>query len=288
MTANAFLPLNRACLLRALEHTAKTIGSAEPILGRVREGLFERMQAMVIEAGIVLDLGSATGAGLGLLTKRFPRARIIGCDLSAAMLQAHRHEAGRFSRPALVRCDAQLLPVADASVDVIFANLLLPWLDEPGRLFREVRRVLRTDGLFAFSTLGPDSLRQLREAWLAVDSSAHVQHFADMHDIGDAALSAGLRDPVLDVEHLRLTYRHAADLFADLRNSGARNCLADRRRGLLGRGDLDRLTRSLDMMRIDGLIPVDLEIVYGHCWGSPPTGNMTEYAVDAGLIGRRR
>ncbi len=246
------------------------------------------MQSMALEADIVLDLGSATGAALAPLTKRFPRARIIGCDRSMAMLQAQMHKAGRFSRPALVRCDAQRLPVAEASIDVVFANLLLPWLDQPGRLFREVRRVLRTDGLFAFSTLGPDSFRQLREAWAAVDSGRHVQHFADMHDLGDAALSAGLTDPVLDVDRLRLTYRHAADLFADLRHSGARNCLADRRRGLFGRGGLDRLIHALDAMRVDGLIPVDLEIVYGHCWGSPPSGSRFEYAVDAGLIGRRR
>ena len=105
---------------------------------------------------------------------------------------------------------------ADASVDVVFANMLLPWIDDPAAAFAEIARVLRQDGLLAFATLGPDSLLELRDAWRTADAGAHVKQFADMHDIGDALVRAGLRDPVLDVDRLSVTYRNSAALFRDI------------------------------------------------------------------------
>ena len=72
----------------------------------------------------------------------------------------------------------------EASVDLVFSNLMLPWCHDPETVLREFRRVLRRDGLLSFATFGPDTLRELRDAWAGIDGHTHVNYFYDMHDIG--------------------------------------------------------------------------------------------------------
>jgi malonyl-CoA O-methyltransferase len=163
--------------------------------------------------------------------------------------------------------------------------------------------VLRKGGVLAFATLGPDSLRQLSHAWSQVDDHAHgvdahgvdahgvhahVHRFLDMHDIGDALVRAGLADPVLDVDRLTVKYPDARKLFRDLTLSGARNSLAGRRRGLLGKGPFNRLVAALSESSPGAGIEIDLELVYGHCWSTGPRNEPGNFRIDAGAIPRRR
>jgi malonyl-CoA O-methyltransferase len=251
-----------------------------------REGLLERLRPMTTAAATVVDLGSATGAAIPLLEKRFRRARVIAVDFSAAMLQVVRSNKTLFSRRHAVQADARALPFADASVDVVFSNLMLPWIDDLDAVFASVARVLRKDGLFVFSTLGPDSFIEVRDAWGAIDAGEHVNRFPDMHDVGDALVRAGLRDPVLDVDRLAVSYRNAGALFRDLTATGARNSLRNRQRGLMGRARFGRFTAAF--FPGGGERSLTLELVYGHCWGgvSKPRGG--DVAIDAGKIPLRR
>jgi malonyl-CoA O-methyltransferase len=280
--------LDEALVLRRFDRAAATFDDTDFMCARTRDGLLARLAPMTVTATSVLDLGCATGVARSALEKRFRGALVTGCDLSAAMLATARQRRSWFSRPALVRADARQLPFTARSIDVVFANMLLPWIDEPAGLFEEVARVLRKDGVFLFATLGPDSLRQLRAAWRRVDTCPHVHDFADMHDVGDALVRAGLREPVLDVDRLTLTYASPGALFDDLRKAGAANSLEARRRSLLGKGRFASLIAALEAERVGGRIPVDLEIVYGHCWGPVTQGGGVEVAIDAGRIGLRR
>ena len=152
------------------------------------------------------------------------------------------------------------------------ANLLLPWIDDPVDAFREVSRVLRQDGLFVFSTLGPDSMLSLRTAWRTADDGEHVNRFIDMHEVGDALVRAGLRDPVLDVDRLNVTYENQEALFRDLTATGSRNCLAMRRRGLTGRDRFETMRRALNAIPGGEHLSLEFELVYGHCWGGAGPG----------------
>ena len=194
-----------------------------------RDGLLARLEPMVIDAATVLDLACATGATYKALTKRFRGAHIIALDLSANMLRRARRRQSWFSKYSLLQANATAIPLADDSVDVVFSNQLLPWIADTSALFSEVGRVLRENGLFLFAGLGPDSLSELRRAWQSADGRPHVNLFPDMHDLGDAAVRAGLRDPVLDVDRLSVNYNDPDALFRDLTGSGARNCLTDRK-----------------------------------------------------------
>jgi malonyl-CoA O-methyltransferase len=271
---------------RRFEDAADRFSEADFVHGVTREGLLLRMQPMTIDATTVIDLGSATGSAIPLLQKRFRGARVIAVDLSAAMLRIVRRRRTLLSKRPAVQADARSLPFAAASVDVIFSNLMLPWVDDLDTVFAEVARVLRKDGLFAFSSLGPDSLLELREAWQAVDEGPHVKRFPDMHDVGDGLVRAGLRDPVLDVDKLTVSYRDPGVLFRDLTSAGARNSLSGRQRGLMGR---DRFRRFIDTLFVPaGDRSITLELVYGHCWGSGGRRSGGEITVDAGKIPLRR
>lgn len=243
---------------------------------------------MLVEAKTVVDLGCGTGSAGPALARRFRRARVIGMDLSRGMLAQLARKKSWRSKVAAVQADARALPLADVSVDVVFANLLLPWVDDPADLFREAARVLKKGGLMLFSTLGPDSLLELRRAWQSVDSGAHVNRFVDMHDIGDAAVRAGLRDPVLDVDRLAVTYASSTALFRDLTAAGARNSLRERNRSLSGKTRFAAMIAALEANRSDEVLRLDLELVYGHCWGSGAVAASGEYRVAASQIGRRK
>ena len=280
--------LRRSDVRRRFDRAATTFDGADFVHATTREGLLDRLGPMRVEVNTVLDVGCGTGSARRLLSKQFRGARIIGVDLSHGMLRQAREKRSWFSRSPAIQADATALPFVDHVVDVVFANLLLPWVDDPAAFFREANRVLRRDGLLLFSTLGPDSLLELRRAWQVADEHEHVNLFLDMHDIGDAAVRSGLRDPVLDVDRLTVTYEKAAALFRDLTAVGGRNSLSDRRRTLTGRRRFAAMTEALDASRIDGQIALDLELVYGHCWGSGVAGPGGEFRVDPSQIGRRR
>lgn len=262
--------------------------AADFVHSETRTGLLERLEPMLVAANTVIDLGCGTGSACRALARRFRRSRVIGIDLSRGMLAQLSRKRSWRSKVAAVQADARALPFADQGVDVVFANLLLPWIDDPAGLFREVARVLRKDGLMLFSTLGPDSLLELRRAWQGVDTGAHVNLFMDMHDIGDAAVRAGLREPVLDVDRLAVTYAGSTELFRDLTAAGARNCLRGRRQSLTGKNRFAAMTDALEADRHDDVIRLDLELVYGHCWGSGSVAGSGEHRVAASQIGRRQ
>ena len=283
----AFSALNRRDVRRRFDRAAPGFDGTDFVHTVTRDGLLERLEPMLVEGTTVVDLGCGTGSACRPLTRRFRRARIIGIDLSLGMLAELSRKKPWRSKFAAVQADATALPFADHSVDVVFANLLLPWIDDLALLFREVARVLQKEGLLLFSTLGPDSLLELRRAWQSVDAGAHVNLFLDMHDIGDAAVRAGLRDPVLDVDRLTVTYASSTALFRDLTAAGARNSLRERCRSLSGKDRFAAVTDALEAERNADGIRLDLELVYGHCWGSGAIARSGEYRVDATQIGRR-
>ncbi len=277
--------LNTADIRRRFDRAAAEFDDHDFVHRHTADGLLARLEPLVIDATTVIDLGCATGGATASLRKRFRGATIVGVDASAAMLQRYRKRGSLMSRARAVQADAASLPFADDSVDVVFANLLLPWIDDPATVCRETSRVLREDGLFVFSTLGPDSFTALSAAW--ADAQAHVHGFADMHDVGDALVGAGFKDPVLDVDRLTVTYESAADLFRDLTATGSRNCLSERRRALVSRHAFDTMRTRLEGAAGEQ-IRLELELVYGHCWGSRAVPAGRAVHIDPGSIPIRK
>lgn len=256
----------RAAALRGFDRAGATFDGAAVVHREARRALVERLAFVRLKPAWIVDLGSATGNGSAELAAAFPAARVIAIDRSMGMLERAQARCAGTSRVAAVAGDAERLPFADHSIDLIFANLVLPWC-APDIVFREAARVLREDGLLTFATVGPDTLMEVRRAWADLDDAIHVHGFIDMHDIGDLALRAGLTEPVVDVARLRVTYRDMASLVADLRACGAANVARGRRTTLTGRKRWSAFREALESTGRDGRLAVTVELVFGQAWG---------------------
>ena len=281
------------CRVRAsFERASGSYESAAALQARVAAELLERLAQFRFEPGVVLDLGAGTGRVTRELKRRYRRALVIALDLAPAML----HEARRHQRPwrrfARLCGDAHRLPLADASVDLVFSNLMLQWCQPLDAALLEAQRVLRPEGFFAFSTFGTGTLQELRSAWACADAYNHVNHFPDVQEVGDALLRAGLIEPVLDVDRIEMGYADALALMRDLKAIGAHNVTAGRPRSLAGRARLRRMQQAYESFRRDGRLPATYEIVYGACWGAagrrsaPASAGVVHIAP--GSIGRAR
>lgn len=273
---------------RRFQRAARHFREADFVHRHTAAGIFERLAPVRLEAARIVDLGSATGRDRKKLQDRFRKAMVIGVDRSQAMLSEARRNRSWYSTTRDIRADAARLPLLTGSIDLVYANLLLPWIDDHAAVFTEAARVLRTGGLFTFATLGPDSFRELRAAWDDADSMSHVRSFPDMHNVGDQLLHCGLRDPVLDTEMLRLEYSDTKSLFRDIVQTGTGNSLRHRRKSLTGKstfkGMLDRLTSGGSALPL----AITLELVFGHAWSTGPREHNDEFRVPATAIGRRR
>lgn len=263
---------DRKQVQRAFGRAAKSYEENDSLQRRVQSRLIERLDYYEGTPACVLDLGCGTGRGAAILKRRWPRAQVIALDIALPMLRVARRHAGWMKPFARVCGDALALPLADRSVDVLHSSLCIQWCESPRELFTEFARVLKPGGFMAVSSLGPDTLHELRQAWAIADNThPHVSRFLDMHDLGDAAIAAGLRDPVLDADHLMSRYAHPRDLLRELKGLGATNADSQRERGLTGKARFARMFDAYDTLRVDGVIPATWEVIELHAWG-PPEG----------------
>ena len=255
---------------RSFDRAAATFDAAAVLHAEVRENLLQRLQLTAFTPRVVLDLGAGTGHASRALKRRYPGALVIALDSSPGMLRTAARRRSWLRRFALVCADAEHLPLAQGSVDLILSNLMLQWCN-PDAVFAECRRVLAPQGLLSFTTLGPDTLRELRTAWARVDPCSHVHQFIDMHDLGDALVRGGFASPVLDVERYILTYSDFTQVAADLKATGAHNISAGRAKGLTGRRKFAAMRTVYETFRQDGRLPATYEVVFGQAWAPGET-----------------
>jgi malonyl-CoA O-methyltransferase len=274
---------------RSFDSASASYDTAAAVHSEIRGRLLERLDIVRLQPQVVLDLGAGTGHASRALKRRYRSARVIAVDLSPAMLGAAQRQQSWWRRFECVAADAHRLPFKDASVDMVFSNLMLQWCHDPDAVFREIRRVLKPQGLLHFTTLGPDTLKELRAAWRAADAHPHVHRFIDMHDLGDALLRASFAEPVMDTERLTVTYPDISALMKELRASGSSNLAAGRGRGLTGAGRLACVRRTAEGLMRNGVFAVSVEVVYGQAWaGELRAGRGSgEVRVPVTRIGRR-
>lgn len=266
---SAVFELDRRALRWAFERAAVGYDQAAVAQREVGQRLLERLDQIKLDPAVILDVGCATGATTALLFKKYRRARIVGLEQAVGMVAVARKRAPWLRTLYGAVGEPEALPLADASCDLIFSNLALPWCFDLDRAFSEFRRVLKPGGALLFSTLGPDTLLELRRAWHSADRYPRVHAFLDLHDVGDALLRAGLTEPVMDVERLNFTYSELDGLLRDLKALGAGNLNAGRPRGLTGKGRWRAMRAAYEQWRApDGTLPATCEVVYGHAWGS--------------------
>jgi malonyl-CoA O-methyltransferase len=279
--------IDKRATRESFSRAAVSYDRAAVLQREVGDRMAERLDYVRIDPSRILDAGSGTGHGTLSLAARYPGAQRIALDMAPAMLRlALAKEPGRVmsalrgrSRTDAVCGDIEQLPLAGASIDMVWSNLALQWVNDLPAALGEFARITRAGGLLMFSTFGPDTLQELRAAFAAVDGYSHVSRFTDMHDIGDMLLEAGFATPVVDMEKITLTYPTLPELMRDLKAIGAHNATAGRRPGLMGRHAFARVVEAYERFRSDGRLPATYEVVYGHAWRAAPRRTADGHAI---------
>ncbi len=205
--------------------------------------VFSRLDLVTLKPRNILDVGCATGDSTGMLKKRYPNADIIAIDSSPIMIDYAKNSRSDIE---WICGSYTALPVADHSIDLLMANLTMPWCDELQVLLREWRRILRPDGLLILTSLGPDTLRELHDMPLA------FPHLMDMHTIGDLLTQAGFKDPVLDVDYFTLAYREQKKCWHELQIMGM----------IAGNTD------GVQIQKTEEQYALSVEVIFGLAWGA--------------------
>lgn len=229
--------------------------------------LFDRLQYLNMKPQRILDLGCGPGFFSYKLAQMYPKAQVVGLDLARFMLIEARKKQGWRRKWSLVAADMRHLPFATGVFDLVFANQVIHWGGSLKTIFRELNRVMKPNGCFMFTTLGPDTFKELKQAWSGVNPYAHVNEFADMHDVGDSLMSERFLEPVMDMELLAVHYESLSKLLLALKAQGVKNINPQRNQGLTGKGSWNKFEQNYAMLQTDqGKYPLTYEVVYGHAW----------------------
>jgi malonyl-CoA O-methyltransferase len=259
------LPQGRIVRKR-FDAAAATFDTADAVQAEARERLLERLELFALEPRCIVDLGAATGTASLALARRYPQASVLAVDSSAAMTRVLARKCRDRRAIVPIQGDAHALPLREASVDLVFGNLLLPWT-RPDLVLVEIARILKPGGLVLLTSLGPDTLVELRRAWAEVDDRIHVHGCVDMRDLGDLALRAGLSEPVTDIDRLTVSYPSLRGLVGDLRATGSSNCALGRREGLTGLGRWRAFEAAVAARAGADGPAVTVELIYAQAWG---------------------
>lgn len=239
--------------------------------------LLERLDGLRFSPERIVDLGCGTAQQTLRLRERYPNARLLAVDSAAGMLGRARRRRGRWRRRFELACaDIAALPLAEASIDLVYANLSLQWGGELAAFLPGLRRIMRPRGLLLITLPGPDTLIELRRAGAVIDAGVdtHAQ------ELGEVLTRAGFQEPVLDTDWLTTTHEGLAPLLADLDHLGLACTLP---------GGPDAIERELGR----GEIASTWEMLYATAWspdeGQPIRTESGEAAsISAASLGIRR
>lgn len=281
--------LDKREVRRAFERAAEDYDAHAVLQREIADRLMQRLEFLKLAPVRILDAGCGTGYATRTLSGKFPHAEVVAMDIAPAMLRLARRQTSWWKRPwqtlnrsatRYVCGDLERLPFKASTVDFIYSSLAFQWAGDLAATLRELYRIQKPGGAILFATFGPDTLKELRAAFALVDARRHMSRFTDMHDIGDMLVHAGYQNPVMEMEHITLTYGNLKALMQDLKRIGAHNAAADRPRGMFGRRAWEQLEQGYEHYRQAGRLPATYEVVYGHAW----VGDKTQLANGQQII----
>ncbi|MFI4919213.1 MAG: malonyl-ACP O-methyltransferase BioC [Legionellales bacterium] len=252
---------------KAFNKQAAEYDAAAKVQQEIGARLFERLQYLKIAPKRILDLGCGPGSFSRQLALMYPKAQIVGLDFAHAMLVQAKQKQSWRCKWSLINADMNNMPFSNGMFDLVFANQVIHWSNPLGSVFRELNRVMNVNGCLMFTTLGPDTFKELKAAWASVDEHAHVNDFVDMHDVGDFLMAEQFLEPVIDMEVLSVHYETLPKLLRALKNQGVKNINPQRKQGLTGTSSWNKFVHNYETMRTEkGKYPLTYEVVYGHAW----------------------
>lgn len=125
--------------------------------------LLEKILATNMSYSRILEIGCGTGYLTELLAEKFPQAAILATDISPQMVGAAKRQLSNYDNVAYLVADGEQLPV-EGPFDLIVSSAVFQWFASYQEPFSAYWQLLRSGGMFIFSTLGESTFCELRSA----------------------------------------------------------------------------------------------------------------------------
>ena len=244
------------------------------IQDQISQDLLVKLGHANINPKNILDLGCGTGKNGLHLQDKFKETTLVNFDLSENMLEEARKKP--ISSPVVVPnekpsnlyvCgDMENLPFKDSSFDLVWSSSAIQWSNNLSSVFKHIKRILKRNGLFIFSTFGPKTLWELKEVNEKISGESKTNKFIAKHNIDDLLLASGFKSPLLEAKNITLPYSSTEKLLLDIGKIGASNGNSNRSKGLRGRGFMESIKKEYESFKQDDLYPATYEVIYGHAW----------------------
>lgn len=255
------IALDKKKVARSFGRAAPTYDTVAQLQRDVGKHLLQYIPVQLEADATVIDLGSGTGFFTRQLAARFASANIIGLDIAEGMLHfsQQQHHSGHIE---WLCADAESLPLADQSVDLVFSSLVIQWCSNLLQLLRELARVLKPGGQLVVATLGPNTLHELKTAWQKTDNYVHVNQFQPQDSLRFAAVAANLAIDHFAVEQRVIYFERLTELTRELKALGAHNINAGKPEGLTGRNRIAAFKAAYEECREERGLPATYEVFY--------------------------
>ncbi|MDF1643420.1 MAG: malonyl-ACP O-methyltransferase BioC [Pseudomonadales bacterium] len=258
-------PVDKSRIAASFSRSAASYDSVAQLQQQVGNELLAKIPQS-IEAKTILDAGCGTGYFTRQLTKQHNPEQIYAIDLAAGMLSyaVDKTTETEQSRTHWAQADVENLPFADNSFDLIYSSLVVQWCGDLEAFIREAKRALKPGGVLAFSTLGPRTLYELKEAWRPIDQHVHVNEFMPFECVEQLMAGQSFFSADLSSHDIVLEYQRLNQLTKELKSLGAHNMNEQQSSGLTGKNRIKKLIENYEQFRSkDGVLPATYEVYYG-------------------------
>jgi malonyl-CoA O-methyltransferase len=233
------------------------------------------------ENNYCLDLGCGTGFFYQHLISQYKDINYVGVDIAEGMLNFFQQtlsesfsdvdvnadlsdEASNNRRlnDFLICTDAENLSMKNETIDIVFSNMAVQWSENLPVLFTELNRILKPGGIIGLTTLGPQTLIELKQSWEKVDKHVHVNHFFPLERWADVIHQSGLKIQVKRVLHPKLQFDSVRQLLKELKLIGAHNVNKGQPQGLFGKKYLNAMYSAYEAFNINGFFPASYEVYF--------------------------
>ncbi len=235
----------------------------------VARRMADRLPLFKTSPSRLLQWWPRSGGGEQALRTTYPKATVLHAHptghpgASNTMLAPGWWQRILQRQPSVAAFDDHAVPAA--TCDLLWANMTLHAAPDRRQMVEAWRDALSINGVLMFTTLGPDTARELRALYRAEGWGPFASPLVDMHDVGDDLVRAGFADPVMDQEQLSLHWADVGSMLGELRSLG-RNTAPQRHPGLRTPRWRAALSDRLAASSNDGRVAITFEIIYGHAF----------------------
>jgi malonyl-CoA O-methyltransferase len=259
--------MDKLKVARSFSRSASTYDSVAYFQREVGEKLLQQLlnDCPFDRPGICMDLGCGPGSFYHKLKNTFKYMNYIGVDIAEGMLQFFKknHPVSEKISPLLLCADAEQLPFAEQSIDLIYSNMALQWCEQLPILFDQLYQTLKPGGYAGLTSLGTQTLYELKQAWHAVDELVHVNQFATSAEWNNYIQLSGFEVVEFQTQNFVLEYSSVMDLLKELKLLGAHNVNDGQRQSLTAPKRLQELFKAYESFVYDGSYPATYEV---HFW----------------------